>query len=48
MGVERADYGRYEVNCPHCKEEFEVSVYPTYCVLCGKQLEEEKKPERQT
>jgi hypothetical protein len=36
--------GGYEVICPHCKEEFEVSVYPDYCVLCGEKLEREPRP----
>jgi hypothetical protein len=36
--------GGYEVICPYCKEEFEVSVYPDYCVLCGEKLEREARP----
>jgi hypothetical protein len=37
--VERVAYGAYEVKCRSCKEEFEVSVCPLYCVLCGEKLE---------
>jgi len=29
----------YEVVCQHCKQDFEVSLYPTYCVACGGELE---------
>ena len=37
--VERVAYGAYEVTCGSCKEEFEVSIYPLYCVQCGEKLE---------
>jgi rRNA maturation endonuclease Nob1 len=36
--ITHPSYGAYEVICGHCGEEFEVSVFPEYCVLCGKEL----------
>jgi len=31
----------YDVECPHCGEEFSVQGgYPVYCVQCGEELEE--------
>jgi uncharacterized protein (DUF983 family) len=46
MSVEFADpddvLKGYDVECPHCGEEFSVQGgYPEYCVLCGERLEEE-------
>jgi hypothetical protein len=45
--IKRVAYGAYEVKCPHrgCKEEFEISMRPTYCTFCGKELEK-LKPQR--
>jgi rRNA maturation endonuclease Nob1 len=37
-------YGTYEVTCRSCKEEFTVTVYPEFCVLCGEKLEREARP----
>lgn len=28
----------YEVHCGWCGEDFEVSLYPDYCVVCGRGL----------
>lgn len=39
MAIKYDGSGSYEVECPHCKEEFQCSVYPEYCVLCGEKLE---------
>lgn len=36
--VERI-YGTYEVQCAHCTEEFEISVRPEFCALCGEVLD---------
>lgn len=45
MSVERKGFASYEVECPHCKEEFEVSLYPEHCVVCGEKLEKDKEHE---
>ena len=29
----------YSVECGQCKDEFNVTMYPTYCVGCGEELE---------
>jgi rRNA maturation endonuclease Nob1 len=42
MSISRAGFASYEVECPHCGEEFEVSLWPEYCSVCGEKLEKDK------